>query len=191
MKPRRIRGIAPGSGHVHRLFTPRSVVRDQRHVIFVSTSPLDKHTACAHSCGQNLSKTVRSCSAISTAHVCRASTTARVINSVESTTARTGPTLQTTAGMRVSRSTGNRIPSAVGAGAQHGIEPKCELASEGPSTARLELRYGKVGNGRTGFRFGFETDVDRRTESVGDGGMCTGLVLVGRQHESTRVTEFA
>ena len=62
-----------------------------------------------------------------------ATTSADVRASVESTTSRTGPSEQSTAGIRVSRNTGSRIPRTVGAaGSSPSSTPVTWTASDRP-----------------------------------------------------------
>ena len=115
--------------------------------------------------------------------------TALLTASAASTMARTGPTVTTTAGMRVSRSTGSRIPTMVGSLETTPSSAMARLVGQGAPAERFEMGDGEVGNrcSRLGARF--ETDVHGGTEPIGGRRVGTRLVLVGRHHGRAVVAE--
>jgi hypothetical protein len=105
---------------------------------------------------------------------------------VASVAARTGPSVSSTAGIRVSRSTGRRMPLTAGA------RPATPCANCGDQLGQHSdhRRTRTWAPGRSGrrrsARAGLEADVDVGLEVVGRHCLCDGIGLVERHHVAPR-----
>ena len=122
--------------------------------------------------------------------IASAPTTARTRSGAWSSASCTSPNVISTAGIRVSRSTGNRIPATTGVqvGTLGGALGADRLGEQ-PPAGRLELRNGVVVHGGARLRAGLEADVHVGREPVRRRCLGRRVGLVGGGHGGTALAQ--